>query len=58
MEKAGIARSNAKGIASSCEARMHYAGGETSAGRPGTTWMMFLVVFFMRQKKRSVLFQL
>jgi hypothetical protein len=26
---------------------MHFAGGETSAGRPGTTWMMFLAVFYV-----------
>jgi hypothetical protein len=24
---------------------MHFAGGETSAGRSGITWMMFLAVF-------------
>jgi hypothetical protein len=53
MEMAGIAGSNAKGIADSCDARTHYAGGETSAGRPGITRMMFLVVFFIRQKKRE-----
>jgi hypothetical protein len=45
MEKAWIASSRAKGIAKPCKAWMHFAGGETSAGRPGTTRMMFLAVF-------------
>jgi len=51
MEKARNADSSAEGTADSCDAWMQIAGGETSAERPGTTRMMFLVVFFARQKK-------
>jgi hypothetical protein len=50
LEKARKARSIAEGTALLCEAWMHFAGGETSAGRPGTTRMMFLAVFFCVQK--------
>ena len=46
LEKARIAGSIAEGTALLCEAWMHFAGGETSAGRPGTTRMMFLAVFY------------
>jgi hypothetical protein len=45
MEKARNATSSTEGSVNSCEAWMHFAGGETSAGRPGITWMIFLVVF-------------
>jgi hypothetical protein len=51
MEKARNASSSANGIAKPCEAWMHFAGGETSAERPGTTWMMFLAVFYAVPKK-------
>jgi hypothetical protein len=47
LEKARIAGSTAEGTALPCRAWMHFAGGETSAGRPGTTWMMFLAVFYV-----------
>ena len=33
---------------------MHFAGGETSAGRPGTTRMMFLAVFYGRSKNIEI----
>ena len=46
METARIADSKAEGTALPCEAWMHFAGGETSAERPGTTRMMFLAIFF------------
>jgi hypothetical protein len=50
MEEARNADSSAEGTADSCGAGMQIAGGETSAERPGITRMMFLVVFFARQK--------
>jgi hypothetical protein len=33
---------------------MHYAGGETSAERPGTTRMMLLAVFLCLKENRRV----
>ncbi len=42
----------AEGTALLCEAWMHFAGGETSAERPGITRMMFLAVFFMAVKNQ------
>jgi hypothetical protein len=36
------------------KAWMHFAGGETSAGRPGTTRMMFLAVFYGRSKNIEI----
>jgi hypothetical protein len=53
MEKARIVDSKAEGTALPCEAWMHFAGGETSAERPGTTWMMFLAIFLQTAKVLS-----
>lgn len=52
LEKARIACSVAEGTALPCEAWKHFAGGETSAERPGTTRMVFLAVFFMAIKNQ------
>jgi hypothetical protein len=52
--KAWIADSKANGIAAPCDAWMHFAGGETSARRPGTTRMMFLAVFIFRVQKSAL----
>jgi hypothetical protein len=45
-EKARMPAPKQKELLTPVKARTHYAGGETSAGRPGITWMMFLVVFY------------
>jgi hypothetical protein len=45
-------RLQSRRICGPCEAWMHFAGGETSAQRPGITRMMFLVVFFCVAEKR------
>jgi len=37
---------------------MHFAGGETSAERPGTTGMMFLAVFLFFMPNLSFCLQL
>jgi hypothetical protein len=51
LEKAWMPTSKQKDLQNLVNAWMHFAGGETSAVRPGITRMMFLAVFYAQDKK-------
>ena len=53
-EKVRIACSVAEGTALPREAWKHFAGGEMSAERPGTTRMVFLAVIFYDHQKSAL----
>ena len=57
LEKARIAGLQSRRNCTPCDAWMHFAGGETSAGRSEITWMMFLTVFFCANEKAGYVFR-